>query len=74
MNTRLDVGTLGERIQQARKAAGYTLDALAAQLGTTRQVLIGWEQDKHRPVQRHRVRLAEVLARPELLSDDEEDE
>lgn len=54
--------TPGQRIQRLRKASEYvTLDNLAAAVGTTRQIIIGWEKDKHEPRPYFRRRLAEKL-------------
>ena len=52
---------LGRTIRQARAKAGLTLDQLAGRIGTTRQVVIGWEQGKHLPSSRHRANLTRVL-------------
>lgn len=66
---------LGVRIREARERAGYSQDRLAAALNTTRQVIIGWEKGRHRPQERHRVRLIEVTGQKDLFdSADEEDE
>lgn len=66
--------SLGTSIREARTAKGLTLDRLAEALDTTRQVIINWEQGKHRPQPRHRARLAEVLGRPDLAGAEREEE
>jgi len=53
--------TVGQRIKWARKSAGLSQERLAASLGTTRQVVIRWERDKHLPNSLSRDRLAETL-------------
>lgn len=65
---------LGQRIREARERAGYTQDRLAEALGTTRQVIIGWEKGRHRPQERHRVRLIEITGERTLFDDEEEGE
>ncbi len=41
--------TLGEKIKDARKAAGYTQEELAGYLGVSRQAITKWESDKGLP-------------------------
>ena len=53
--------TVGKRIKWARNEAGLSQEKLAATIGTTRQVIIRWERDKHLPNALSRDRLAEAL-------------
>ena len=41
--------TLGEKIKDARKAAGCTQEELAGYLGVSRQAITKWESDKGLP-------------------------
>jgi transcriptional regulator with XRE-family HTH domain len=52
--------TVGKRIRMARRAAGLSQEKLANLIGTTRQVIIRWEQDRHLPNAKSRNRLAEA--------------
>ena len=53
--------TVGQRIRWARKEVGLSQERLALMIGTTRQVVIRWERDKHLPNALSRDRLAEAL-------------
>jgi transcriptional regulator with XRE-family HTH domain len=63
MDTETKVMTVGQRILWAREQAGFTQDRLAAVIGTTRQVVIGWEKDRHVPGAHSRRRLSDALGR-----------
>lgn len=67
---------LGSRIRDARKDAGFSnQDAFAEAVGTTRRNVVRWETGKNVPGERYRRLIAEVTGRPDLFSDqDEEDE
>ena len=53
---------LGERIREARKAAGFTSQAALAQaIGTRRLHVNGWETGKHAPSHKYAQKLAAVL-------------
>lgn len=61
---------VGQRVRWARKNAGLTLDALAALMPTTRQVIIKWEKGKHLPNRQSRERLAEITGQaPDLFAE-----
>jgi transcriptional regulator with XRE-family HTH domain len=61
----LDLVQLGALLRKAREASTWqSLDALAKQLGTTRQVIMGWEHGKHRPSNRHAISLSSLLGVP----------
>jgi transcriptional regulator with XRE-family HTH domain len=72
--------SIGRRIRWARKRAGLSQDALAAAIGTTRQVVIRWEKDRHLPNLESREKLAAATGQPaEFFAEqpatrDEEDE
>lgn len=66
--------TVGQRVQWARKRANLTQDQLAAQIQTTRQVVIGWEKDRHMPTLYSRRRIADATGQQEELFRDETDE
>ena len=53
--------TVGQRIRWARKEVGLSQERLALMIGTTRQVVIRWERDKHLPNASSRDRLGEAL-------------
>ena len=53
--------TVGQRIRWARREAGLSQERLALAIGTTRQVVIRWERDKHLPNASSRERLGEAL-------------
>ena len=42
-------GTIGERLRQARKAAGLSLDAVGRHVGVTPQAVQQWEKDRSVP-------------------------
>jgi DNA-binding transcriptional regulator YiaG len=54
--------SVGDNVRAARGPLSH--DKFAALLGTTRQVVIGWEKGKHVPGARHRARLAQVSGQP----------
>ena len=67
--------TVGQRIVWARKRAGLSQDRLAAAVGTTRQVVIRWEKDRHRPNTESREKLAAATGQTaEFFSDDQDAE
>lgn len=61
MKTETTEQTVGERVLWARKQKGLSQDGLAAAIGTTRQVIIGWEKDRHVPGAHSRQRLSGAL-------------
>lgn len=63
--------TVGKRIRWSRKQAGLSQDALAALIGTTRQVIIKWEHDRHLPNASSRERLAQATEQsPDFFRDE----
>lgn len=73
MATTLPEVPVAKRVRAARKRAGYTLDGLAARIGTTRQVIINWENGKHLPNEHSRERLSEATGVPaETFKDERE--
>lgn len=52
-----------QRIRWVRKQAG-SHDKLAAKLGTSRSLVIRWEQGTHKPSKASRARLAKVTGLP----------
>lgn len=63
--------TVGKRVRWARKRSGLSMDALAAQIGTTRQVIIKWEKDRHLPNAHSRERLGEATGQhPDFFRDE----
>lgn len=54
-------GTRGRLIWDARIREKLSQDALAEKLGTTRQVVIGWEREGRLPQARHRAGLQQLL-------------
>jgi transcriptional regulator with XRE-family HTH domain len=56
--------SIGRRIRWARRSAGLSQDALAAKIGTTRQVIIRWEKDRHLPNLESRQKLAAATGQP----------
>lgn len=63
-----DEGTVGRVIWDARRAANLTQDELSEKLKTTRQVIIGWEQNNHTPKGPSRAKLLKHLPlTPEML-------
>jgi transcriptional regulator with XRE-family HTH domain len=67
MATATAESTVGKRIRESRKRAGLSQDRLAAAIGTTRQVIIRWEHDRHLPNASSRRKLAETLGQDEAL-------
>lgn len=62
--------TVGQRIRWARKRKALSQETLAKALGTTRQVVIRWERDKHLPNSLSRERLSEALGQePDFFGD-----
>lgn len=55
---------LGAQIKQLRTEVGLTLDALANQLATSRQVVIGWEKGVVIPQRRSEQKIRERLGGP----------
>jgi transcriptional regulator with XRE-family HTH domain len=66
--------SIGERVRWARKRAGLSQERLAQTIGTTRQVVIRWEQDKHVPNEESRRRLAEATGQDAGFFAQDEDE
>lgn len=71
-------GSVGERIKAHRERLNLSHDRFAARLGTTRQVIIRWENGTHSPNSESRRRLAEVTGETASYfspngDDDEED-
>lgn len=56
--------TVGQRIKAARKEVGLSQERLARVIGTTRQVVIRWEKDKHLPNELSRKKLGDATGRP----------
>ena len=56
--------TLGERIRDARRAAGLSQEKLAERVGVTRQAVTKWENGQSAPSTENLLRLAEVLGVP----------
>ena len=52
---------MAQRLVDRRKAAGLSQEALAAQLGVSRQAVSKWENDQTSPDSLKMIRLAEVL-------------
>lgn len=65
---------IGERIKWARLRAGLTQDEMGAAMGTTRQIIIGWEKGRHRPQLRYRRLIAEATRIPDLFADEDGEE
>ena len=57
-------GNLGERIRQARIAAGYTTEGLARVLDVSTRTVAGWQADRSKPSYERLARLAGVLEKP----------
>lgn len=55
---------MGSRVRWARKRAGYSQEALATAIGTTRQVVIRWEKNQHFPNRESREKLAAATGQP----------
>ncbi len=53
--------TLGERIANLRKNAGYSQEYIAEQLGVSRQAVSKWEKDLSSPDTENLIKLAELL-------------
>lgn len=66
--------TLGEKIQQLRKASGLSQDQLAEQLDVSRQSISKWELNDAMPDAKRLVRLSELfnVSIDELLKDNQE--
>lgn len=63
--------TVGNRIRWARRRAGLSQDKLATLIGTTRQVVIRWEKDRHLPNLQSRERLGEATGQhPDFFRDE----
>jgi transcriptional regulator with XRE-family HTH domain len=57
--------TLGDRIREARRAAGYTnVEQLAVALGVGQRTVQRWETDKSDPSVRRVVDIARLTGRP----------
>lgn len=66
---------LSTRIKFARQRASFSLDRLAAEVGTSRQHLIRLEKGLHKPKPDMAQRIATATGVPlELLQDDEDEE
>jgi DNA-binding transcriptional regulator YiaG len=59
-----------ERIREARSRAGLSQDRFAERLGTTRQIVIGWEKGRHRPSPRFRQKIVEVTGDKSLFDEE----
>lgn len=67
--------TVGQRVRWARRRANLSQDRLALHIGTTRQVVIGWEKDRHRPGAQSRRKLAEATGqRADFFRDEDDDD
>ena len=53
--------TIGNRINELRKARGYTQEYIAEQLGVSRQAVSKWEQDLSSPDTGNLIALSELL-------------
>lgn len=63
--------TIGALVRLARKQAGFrSADAFAEALGTSRQTVLGWETNRHRPNERYRGLIVEATGQPDLFEDD----
>lgn len=56
--------TVGTRIRAARRARGWTQDALALAVGVSRSAVAQWETDRAGQVRGNLARIAEVLGMP----------
>jgi putative transcriptional regulator len=66
---------IGTRIRDARRAAGLSQAALAAQIGTSRRHVIRLEHGEHRPGRVMLTRIAEATDRePEQIDPDTKEE
>lgn len=59
-----ELSSIGERIRQARKAAGLNQSALAARVGVTQPAVANWESGVHDPRRMMLAKLAEALSTP----------
>lgn len=64
---------MGERIRRAREESRLTQDELAARVGTTRQVVIGWEKGRHDPRPASRAKIVVATGVLDLFEDDDEE-
>ena len=66
---------MGRRLQNARREARLTQNAVAARLEVTPQTIRNWESGRHQPPQRLRQPLADLygITRAELIGQDETD-
>lgn len=55
--------TVGQRIERARKAKGWSLQGLADRMGVSRQLVWQWERDETDP-RKHAERLCTTLGLP----------
>ncbi len=62
--TRAKASEFGDRLRQARKAAGLSHDRLGAAAGTSRQHLIRLEKGLHRPSPELLARIASATGKP----------
>jgi transcriptional regulator with XRE-family HTH domain len=67
---------LSGRIRWARKRAGFSQEAFAAQVGTSRRHVMRWEHPVQAvtPTARYVARIAEATGQPEELFEADEDE
>ncbi|MGH3452457.1 MAG: helix-turn-helix transcriptional regulator [Haloechinothrix sp.] len=65
--------TAGQRIKRARLEAGLSQDGLAAKMGSTRQMVIQWEKDRHKPRASTRRRLANATGKDASFFESEDD-
>lgn len=59
-----DLTTIGDRIRQARKAAGINQAALAGRVGVTQPAVANWESGVHDPRRLMLAKLADALSVP----------
>jgi transcriptional regulator with XRE-family HTH domain len=66
--------SIGKRVRWARTQSGYTLDGLAAAMGTTRQTIIRWEKGFYSPNAESRKKLAAATGQDTSFFSDSADE
>lgn len=55
-----DPGTFGRLLHDSRVAHSWTIDEVAEMIGTSRQTIISWEKNRHRPRGAAALRLCEL--------------
>lgn len=65
---------VGRQIRRARKQAGFSHDALALRVGSSRQHLIKLEKGMHLPGEALLARIGEATGKPPGFFEDEDDE